>query len=135
MPEGTPGDTLVFDASRAPGRSGPDLDHGLVSRLRPFLGVENPDVNPASAKSRFSYRETPVLRAEHAEGAITRFIEQQAAKIPSNFFLTIALGAMCVSLGLELGRKTRASRFIGMWPGPLLVMGVYNKLVKILGPR
>jgi hypothetical protein len=42
---------------------------------------------------------------------------------------------MCVSLGLELGRKTRASRFIGMWPGPLLVMGVYNKLVKVLGPR
>jgi hypothetical protein len=103
--------------------------------LRLLLGVDNPDVNPASTKSRFSYREAPVLRAEHAEGAITRFIEQQAAKIPSNFFLTIALGAMCVSLGLELGRKRRASRFIGMWPGPLLVMGVYNKLVKILGPR
>jgi hypothetical protein len=103
--------------------------------LRLLLGVDNPDVNPASAKSRFSYREAPVLRAEHAEGTITRFIEQQAAKIPSDLFLAIALGAMCVSLGLELGRKTRASRFIGMWPGPLLVMGVYNKLVKILGPR
>ena len=92
-------------------------------------------MNPASEKSRFSYRETPVLRAEHAEGSITRFIEHGAAKIPSNFFLTVALGAMCLSLALELGRKRRASRFIGMWPGPLLVMGVYNKLVKVLGPR
>ena len=92
-------------------------------------------MNPASEKSRFNYRETPVLRAEHAEGAITRFIEHQAAKIPSDVFLAIALGAMCVSLALELGRKKRASRFIGMWPGPLLVMGVYNKLVKVLGPR
>jgi hypothetical protein len=97
--------------------------------------VENEDVNPASAKSRFSYREAPVLRAEHAEGAITRLIEHQAAKIPSDFFLAIAIGAMCVSLVLELGRKKRASHFIGMWPGPLLVMGVYNKLVKVLGPR
>ena len=93
------------------------------------------DVNPASGKSRFSYREAPVLRAEHAEGSLTRLIEHQAAKIPSDFFLVLALGAMCVSLALELGRKRRASRFIGMWPGPLLVMGVYNKLVKVLGPR
>jgi hypothetical protein len=97
--------------------------------------VENEDVNPASGKSRFSYREVPVMRAEHAEGALTRFLEHKVAKVPSNFFLAIALGAMCASLALELGRKRRASRFIGMWPGPLLVMGVYNKLVKILGPR
>jgi hypothetical protein len=103
--------------------------------LASCLRVGNDDVNPASAKSRFSYREAPVLRAEHAEGSITRFIEHQAAKIPSDLFLGLALGAMCASLALELGRKTRASRFIGMWPGPLLVMGVYNKLVKVLGPR
>jgi hypothetical protein len=39
------------------------------------------------------------------------------------------------SLTCELAGRRRASRFIGMWPGPLLVMGVYNKLVKLLGPR
>lgn len=92
-------------------------------------------MNPASEKSRFSYREAPVLRAEHAEGSVTRFIEHKAAKIPSDLFLVLALGAMSVSLALEFARKRRASRFIGMWPGPLLVMGVYNKLVKVLGPR
>ena len=108
---------------------------GMVRRLRLSSVVAPEDVNPASGKSRFSYREAPVLRAEHAEGSLTRLIEHQAAKIPSDFFLVLALGAMCVSLALELGRKRRASRFIGMWPGPLLVMGVYNKLVKVLGPR
>jgi hypothetical protein len=111
------------------------ISASIGTSLASSLRVENDDVNPARAKSRFSYREAPVLRSEHAEGAITRLIEHQAAKIPSNFFLVLALGAMCVSAALELRRKTRVSRFIGMWPGPLLVMGVYNKLVKVLGPR
>ena len=93
------------------------------------------DVNPASDKSRFSYREAPVLRSDHSEGSITRLIEHQTARIPSDFFLALALGTMATSLVLELRDNQRASRFIGMWPGPLLIMGVYNKLVKILGPR
>lgn len=93
------------------------------------------DVNPAAEKSRFSYREAPVLRAEHSENRVTRIVEQQAAKIPSDYFLMAALGAMLVSFSLEIARRRRASRFVGMWPGPLLVMGVYNKLVKVMGPR
>lgn len=97
--------------------------------------MSNPDVNPAAQPSLASYRETPVLRAEHSEGRITRIIEQQSAKVPSNYFLTLAFAAMLASLGFELSGRQRASRFIGMWPGPLLVMGVYNKLVKVLGPR
>jgi hypothetical protein len=97
--------------------------------------MPNDDTNPAAEKSRFSYRETPVLRAEHAEGSITRMIEHQTAKIPSDFFLVAAFAAMSVSLFLELRRKVRPSRFVGMWAAPLLVMGVYNKLVKVMGPR
>jgi hypothetical protein len=42
---------------------------------------------------------------------------------------------MAVSLGLEIADRTRESRFIGMWPAPLLVMGVYNKMVKLFGAR
>jgi hypothetical protein len=95
----------------------------------------DPDVNPASRKSRLSYREAPVLRAEHAEGSLTRLIEQQTAKLPSDVFLVAALLSMGAGLLLELTGRQRASRFIGQWPGPLLVMGVYNKLVKVLGPR
>jgi hypothetical protein len=97
--------------------------------------MPNPDVNPAAEPSLFSYRETPVMRAEHREGPITRIIEQQAAKVPSNYFLSLAFLAMLAAFGLELSGRERASRFVGMWPAPLLVMGVYNKLVKVFGPR
>ena len=97
--------------------------------------ASNPDVNPAAEPSLASYQETPVLRAEHREGRITRIIEQQTAKVPSNYFLNLACLAMLASVGLELSGRPRASRFIGMWPAPLLVMGVYNKLVKVLGSR
>ncbi len=75
------------------------------------------------------------MRAEHAEGSITRMVEQQAAKVPSDVFLFFALAAMGASFLLEVANRRRLSRFIGMWPAPLLIMGVYNKLVKVLGPR
>ena len=97
--------------------------------------MSNPDVNPAAESSLLSYQETPVLRAEHREGTVTRIIEQQTAKVASHYFLTLAIVAMLASFGLELTGRRRASRFVGMWPAPLLVMGVYNKLVKVLGPR
>jgi hypothetical protein len=93
------------------------------------------DVNPASEKSEVVYQPAPVFRAEHAENRLTRLVEQQAAKIPSDVFLMIALATMAASLGFEIAGRVRVSRFIGMWPGPLLVMGVYNKLVKLYGAR
>jgi len=96
--------------------------------------MANRDVNPASQPSLIRYQPSPVLREEHAEGRITRLIEQQTAKIPSDIFLVAALAAMGTSLTLELMGRRRPSRFIGMWPAPLLVMGVYNKLIKLLHP-
>lgn len=77
----------------------------------------------------------PVVRPEHAEGEIARLIEQQAAKIPSHWFLFSAIASMSASLMLELVGRTRESRFVGMWPAPLLALGIYNKLVKTLGTR
>lgn len=96
--------------------------------------MTNRDVNPASEKSLLTYTPARVVREEHAEGRFTRLIEQQAARIPSDVFLFAALSCMGVSLTLELAGRTRGSRFVGMWPTPLLVMGVYNKLVKTLRP-
>jgi hypothetical protein len=76
-----------------------------------------------------------VLRSEHRENLMTRMMEHQVAKVPSDTFLIAALAAMGLSLVAELRGNSRASRFIGMWAGPLLTMGVYNKLVKTLGTR
>jgi hypothetical protein len=104
----------------------PEHDHAAVSHL---------DVNPATDASERSYEAAPIRRVEHAESTFTRLIEQQTARIPSDVFLAAALGPMLTSFGLELAGRRRASQFIGMWPAPLLVMGVYNKLVKLFGPR
>ena len=91
------------------------------------------EVNPVASRNHLP--DPPVLRAEHRESSLTRLLEQQTAKIPSDMFLAVALGAMVASLACELSDRQRASRFLGMWPGPLLVMGLYNKFVKVLGPR
>jgi hypothetical protein len=92
------------------------------------------DVNPA-ADASLTAAPAPVLRPEHSEGDLARLIEQQTAKIPSDWFLLGAIGSMGFSLILELAGQRRASRFIGQWPAPLLIMGMYNKLVKTLGTR
>lgn len=93
------------------------------------------EINPASGKTVVPYETAPVFREEHAEGRATRLLEQQVAKLPSIAFLSASVGAMAVSLGLELSSRRRASRFVGMWVGPLLEMGIYIKLVKLLGAR
>ena len=92
-------------------------------------------VNPARTASTERFRPAPILRDEHAEPSLTRLIEQQTARIPSHWFLFAGLGSMAASFGLELAGKHRWSRFVGMWPAALLITGVYNKLVKSLGPR
>lgn len=94
------------------------------------------DVNPAASISvQEPHTSAPVRRNEHREDSLTRVIEQQAAKIPSAFFLISALGALGLSVAFELAGKPRASRFVGIWAPTLLITGVYNKLVKTLGPR
>lgn len=69
----------------------------------------------------------------HAEGTVARTIEQQTAKLPSDLFLWAAVGSMGVSAALELSGHKNKSRFIGQWVAPLLLFGVYNKLVKVHG--
>jgi hypothetical protein len=93
------------------------------------------EVNPHRHPNDSDYRAAPVLRVEHEESPFTRLLEQQTAKVPSDMFLFLALGSMGLSLFFELANNRRLSRFIGMWPPALLIMGMYNKLVKIAGPR
>ncbi len=93
------------------------------------------DVNPASREATKAYEPSPVVRNEHAESELTRLLEQQAAKLPSDVFLFGALAAMGASVALELSGRSQLARFVGMWPPVLLTMGTYNKLVKLMRPR
>ncbi len=76
--------------------------------------------------------ETQEVR-DHSEGSMTRALENQAAKIPSDVWLFTAIGAIGVSMFLRLNERKEESVFVGQWVAPLLLIGVYNKLVKIGG--
>ncbi|MEO6069591.1 MAG: hypothetical protein ABIN57_04495 [Chitinophagaceae bacterium] len=70
---------------------------------------------------------------EHKEGPVATAIEEQTAKIPSDVFLWAALGSMAISLTLQIMGKKKESLFIGQWPAPFLLLGLYNKIVKLEG--
>ena len=70
---------------------------------------------------------------KHSEGKVARRIEEQTAQLPSDTFLWAAMTSMGVSLFLQLTGKKDASTFVGQWAAPFLLLGVYNKLVKIGG--
>ena len=70
---------------------------------------------------------------EHKEGKVATAIEEQTAKLPSDLFLWAALGSMAVSLTLQIMGRKKESLFVGQWPAPLLLLGLYNKIVKLEG--
>jgi hypothetical protein len=74
-----------------------------------------------------------VLTKPKTEGQVTKTIEDQTAKLPSDLFLWTALGAMGVSLTLKIMGKKHEALFVGQWAAPFLILGLYNKLVKVQG--
>jgi hypothetical protein len=70
---------------------------------------------------------------DHLEGPVARAIEEQTAKLPSDVFLWAALGSIAVSAGLQLAGQKKTSIFVGQWVSPFLLLGIYNKIVKVAG--
>ncbi|MGY3052589.1 hypothetical protein ACVWYG_000779 [Pedobacter sp. UYEF25] len=70
---------------------------------------------------------------ELKEGEITKKIEKQTAKIPSDIFLWAAVASMGISLALKFTRQKHSALFVGQWAAPFLLLGVYNKIVKTQG--
>jgi hypothetical protein len=69
----------------------------------------------------------------HSEGTVAKTIEEQTAKLPSDTFLWMAVGAMTASATLQIMGQRHVSLFIGQWAPTFLIFGLYNKLVKQLG--
>lgn len=96
------------------------------------------------------YSQSQSATAER-EGPIARRIEKRTAKLPSDLFLWAAGAAMLASLAFEVAGIARGERrgifrrkmqpvtstplanFVGMWVPSLLLLGVYNKIVKVAG--
>lgn len=67
------------------------------------------------------------------EGKLTKDIERQTSKLPSDAYLMAALAAMGVSFTLKCAGKKHLALFIGQWAAPFLLFGIYNKIVKTQG--
>jgi hypothetical protein len=70
---------------------------------------------------------------QQKEGPVATAIEQYTAKLPSDLFLWAALGSMAISATLKVLKKDEEALFVGQWPAPFLLLGIYNKLVKQQG--
>jgi len=88
------------------------IDNRLVQNRRPNLSSE---------------------AVKHSEGGIAKAIEEQTAKLPSDLFLWAATGSILCSFALKCRGKDHQSLFVGQWVAPFLLLGLYNKLVKVAG--
>lgn len=70
---------------------------------------------------------------QHEEGYLTKVIEHYTSMVPSGVYLLGAFGAVGLSLGLRLAGRRNSALFVGLWPPTILLMGVYNKMVKLHG--
>jgi hypothetical protein len=68
------------------------------------------------------------------EGELTKRIEEQTAKVPSVGFLGLAIGSMALSAGLAIfSERKEFANFVGLWAPSFLLLGIYNKMVKLQG--
>lgn len=72
---------------------------------------------------------------EQTEGKLARFIEGQTAKLPSDMFLWAACASILGSMAFQFseGREHNRSLFVGQWVPTFLLLGIYNKIVKVAG--
>ena len=73
------------------------------------------------------------MRGDHAEGTVTQMIEEQTSKVPSATYLSLGIGAMVLSWLLLAGGRKNLANFVGQWVPTILIVGLYNKLVKVEG--
>lgn len=69
-------------------------------------------------------------KARH-EGKVTTKIEERTARLPSGTYLGLAIGSMIASAAFQIAGKKETANFIGQWVPSLLVIGLYNKVVKL----
>jgi hypothetical protein len=74
-----------------------------------------------------------IAKPEHQEGRLATMIEEQTAKLPSDMFLWAAVGSMIASAALQATGRKHNALFIGQWAPTFLILGLYNKLVKVEG--
>jgi hypothetical protein len=71
-----------------------------------------------------------VQAGEHGEGYITQEVEHYTSAVPSGTYLSLAIASIGISLALQLSGRKHAAQFVGQWVPTILILGLYNKMVK-----
>ena len=67
------------------------------------------------------------------EDEFTKDVERYTAAIPSSGYLAVAVAAMAASLVFQLAGRGKWGNFIAQWVPTWLIIGLYNKMVKLEG--
>ena len=77
---------------------------------------------------------TTETRHVYPEGRIATAIERRTAQhLSSDAFLWAAGASIVASLILKSQKRDHEALFVGNWVPTLLIFGLYNKMVKLLG--
>ncbi len=82
---------------------------------------------------RATFEGMGVTAHQHEEGTLTKTIEHYTSQVPSGVYLSLAVGSIGVSALLHLAGRKEDSQFVGHWVPTILLLGLYNKLVKLQG--
>jgi len=74
-----------------------------------------------------------VHKGEANEDQVTAAIEKVTSKVPSSVYLAAAVASMVASFTFKLSKRDHEALFVGQWAAPFLLLGIYNKLVKLHG--
>ena len=83
--------------------------------------------------TRATFESRGVAPHEHAEGTITKSIEHYTSMVPSGTYLSLAIGSIGLAAIMKLAGRDKDAQFIGQWVPTILILGLYNKLVKLHG--
>lgn len=67
------------------------------------------------------------------ESNIVKRIEKRAENIPSSYFVSAAAASVAIALGLAFTKKKQWANFVGQWVPTILLLGIYNKMLKSQG--
>ncbi len=71
-----------------------------------------------------------ILSTQEGKGTVA--VEKQTAKIPSIVYLAAGMIPLVASMCL-MRKRPHTAFMLGQWSAPVLIMGLYNKLVKTEG--
>ncbi len=85
------------------------------------------------SRATFEHAAQGVAPRQHEEGTITKAIEHYTSQVPSGTYLSLAIASIGLSAILKLSGRDRDAQFVGHWVPSILILGLYNKLVKLEG--